>query len=287
MKIEKEKFAGGVAVITGAGAGIGLGLARRAAALGMKVVLAEINEERLAAANAELRAQGAETLAVVTDVSQPNALDALADTVYDQWGDVRLLINNAGIETIGLSWEISTEGWERTLNVNIHGIVHGVRAFMPRILASGKETWVANLASIGAFGQMPYQTAYIMSKHAIQAFTECLSLEIGLTGKPVHISSILPGMVRTSIFQQEAPQDSSDVIATRHRETMRHYMASGGMDLAEASASIIRQIAEGAFFVSTQPEMTDEMIAGRVDFLQGRKHPQLTEQTQALLDVKS
>lgn len=285
MSIDREKFEGGVAVITGAGAGIGLGLARRAAELGMKVALAEVNEQRLDAVDRELRAAGAETLPVLTDVSRPAALDALADTVYDHWGEVRLLINNAGIETIGYTWEIPTEGWERTLNINIHGIVHGVRAFMPRMLASGKEAWVANLASIGAFGQMPLQTAYIMTKHAVQSFTECLALEVSLTGKPIHVASILPGMVRTSIFEAGAGADSQNDAAAAHRRTMRDYMAHGGMDLAEASRVMLEQVAAGEFFVSTQPEMTDDMIAGRIAFLQSRRAPQLSEQTRALIDA--
>src|SRR5690606_29713752 len=94
--------------------------------------------------------------------------------------------------------------WEATLDINIHGIVHGVRAFVPKMLATGEEAWIANLASIGAFGMMPGQTAYIMSKHAIQSFSECLFLELQHAGAPIHVASVIPGMLKTSIFDAEA-----------------------------------------------------------------------------------
>jgi len=195
MGNSSEAFAGGVAVITGAAAGIGEGLTRRASELGMKVVVADISAERAETLAAELRGKGREAMAVRVDVSRPEELERLAEQVHAAWGDVRLLVNNAGIETIGMSWEIPAARWEQTLNINIHGVVHGVRAFAPRMLASGKPACIANLASTGSFGIMPTQTAYIMTKHAIQSFTECLYLEMQMTGKPVQVSTIVPGMV--------------------------------------------------------------------------------------------
>jgi len=285
MSQDREVFQGGVAVITGAGAGIGAGLARRASALGMKVVLADIAQERIESVATELRAAGGEALPMMVDVSQPDELHRLADKVHSTWGDVRLLINNAGIETLGYIWEIPLQRWEKTLNINIHGIVHGVRAFLPRMLERGTPAYVANVASVGAFGQMPLQTAYIMSKHAVQSFTECLALEIDTTGKPIHVSAVLPGMVKTRIFEPTAPTEGENAIATRHRKVMREMMAAYGMDLEPACQTILAQIASGAFWVSTHPEMTDEIVAHRIEFLKHRNKPVLADAARSILEA--
>jgi NAD(P)-dependent dehydrogenase (short-subunit alcohol dehydrogenase family) len=282
MSKEQEILGGGVAVITGAGAGIGMGLARRAGEIGMTVVVTDISGERAEKVAEEIRAKGGKAEAQIVDVSKPAELDRLAAEVFAKHGAVRLLVNNAGVETIGNTWEIPTERWEMTLNVNIHGVVHGVRAFVPYMLKAGQEAWIANLASVGAFGIMPTQTAYMMSKHAIQSFTECLHLELELAGAPIHVSSVIPGMLKTSIFDAEAGA-GEPVNAGRHRQVMREMMAAYGMDLDEGCRRILSQIAENKFWVSTQPEMTAEMIAGRVAFFQAQEAPILSEQARQLL----
>lgn len=283
MTTDREVFNGGVAVVTGAGAGLGEGLARRAAELGMKVVLADVDRARIDALARELQASGADIQAIPTDVSRPTEIDALAAQVHGSWGDVRLLVNNAGIETIGYSWEIPADRWEKTLDINLHGVIHGVRAFAPRMLEAGKPAYIANLASIGAFGQMPLQTAYMVTKHAIQAFSECLYLEMQLTGKPVHVASIIPGMVKTRIFEPAGADAGETPIAARHRQVMRELMATGGMDLATACRGILERVAAGDFWISTQPEMTEHIIAGRIEFLRNQSKPTLTEVTKELI----
>src|SRR5690606_34817941 len=178
MTVDQQKFAGGVAVITGAGAGLGSGLARRAGALGMTVVVTDIDGGRAEKVAREIIEAGGKAEALVIDVSRPEELDRLAETMFERHGGVRLLINNAGIETLGYTWEIPAARWEATLDINIHGVIHGVRAFVPKMLAKGEEAWIANLASVGSFGMMPTQTAYILTKHAVQSFSECLYLEM-------------------------------------------------------------------------------------------------------------
>lgn len=268
-----DAFGGGLAVITGAGAGIGAGLARRAAALGMTVVVADISLERAADVVAEITGSGGSAHAMVVDVARSDAIDRLADEVHQRFGDVRVLINNAGIETVGYSWEIPSERWDATLNINIHGVVQGVRAFMPRMIASGKECWVANLSSVGGFGQMPIQTSYIMSKHAVQSFTECLALEVGLLDVPIHVCSIIPGMVRTRIF--DATDADQGAIAVAHRTAMREAMAANGMDLDKACERIMDQLATGRFWISTQPRMTQMFTEKRAAFLMSQAEPEL------------
>jgi NAD(P)-dependent dehydrogenase (short-subunit alcohol dehydrogenase family) len=285
MSQDREVFAGGVAVITGAGSGIGAGLARRAAALGMKVAVADIASDRAETVAAEIRAQGGEALPLRVDVSLPEEVERLAERVHATWGDVRLLINNAGIETIGHIWEIPGPRWKKTLDINILGVVHGVREFIPRMLAKGQPAYVANVASVGGFGQMPLQTAYIMSKHAVQSFTECLALEVELTGKPVHVSSVIPGMVKTNIFAPTTPAEGENAAATQHRKVMREMMAAYGMDLEPACQSILEQIAAGAFWVSTHPQMTDEIVTHRIQFLSQRGKPVLAAGARAILEA--
>lgn len=282
MAQDQEVFAGGVAVITGAGSGIGAGLARRAGALGMKVVVADIAADRAEAVAAEIRAQNGEALAMTVDVSRPEALDQLAADVHAQCGDVRLLINNAGIETLGLIWEIPAARWEATLNINIHGVVHGVRAFVPYMLKAGKPAWIANLSSIGGFSVMPTQTAYTLTKHAVQAFTEGLFTEMQLIGAPIHVSSVIPGMVKTGIFAATAGEGEPEA-ARKHRTVMREMMASYGMELEEGSRIILEKIAAGQFWVDTQPDMTAMVVDQRIAFLRDRAVPLLTDQAKQLL----
>ncbi len=282
MTHDEAKLAGGVAVITGAGSGIGAGIARRAGILGMTVVVADIDQAGAARVAAEIVAAGGTAEAIVADVSKHAELDRLADLVFEKYGKVRLLVNNAGIETLGFCWEIPAERWEATLNINLHGVIHGVRAFVPRMLASGEECWIANLASIGAFGIMPTQAAYLVTKHAVQAFSENLFLELQLAQAPIHVSSVIPGYVKTAIFAENDRKDEP-ADAARHRQTMSAMMQTHGMDADEAGRVILEGVAAGHFWVSTQPETTQQMVAGRIAYLQDQTDPPLRPETRALL----
>ncbi|MCP5395288.1 MAG: SDR family NAD(P)-dependent oxidoreductase [Sphingomonadaceae bacterium] len=284
MTLEESKFAGGVAVITGAGSGIGAGLARRAGEVGMTVVVTDINAAAAESVAEEIRAAGGKAEAMVVDVSQPAELDRLAEAVFAKHGSVRLLVNNAGIETLGFAWEIPAERWEATLNINLHGVIHGVRAFVPRMLASGEECWIGNLASVGSFGMMPTQSAYMVTKHAVQSFSECLYLEMELKKAPIHVASIIPGMMKTNIFNADRGA-GEPVDGAGYRKTMHDMMAAYGMDLAEGCKVIMAGIAANNFWVSSQPEMTQQMLAGRIAFFSEQATPTLNEQTKQLLGV--
>ena len=272
MARDADVFAGGIAVVTGAGSGIGAGLARRAGALGMTVVVTDIDPEAAARTVGEIAAGGGKAEAVRVDVSQPEELDRLAELVFDRHGEVRLLVNNAGIETVGYTWEVPAARWEATLNINVHGVIHGVRAFVPRIIASGKEAWIGNLSSVGAFGQMPAQTAYTVTKHAVQAFSECLYLEMELKNLPIHVSAIVPGMLRTNIFNAEAGAGEPDN-AQGHRRAMFEMMRDYGMDLDEGCRLFLAQMAECRFWVHSQPDMSEQIIGERIRFLKDQIPP--------------
>ncbi|KAF2742821.1 NAD(P)-binding protein [Sporormia fimetaria CBS 119925] len=281
----EKKLQGGVAVITGAGAGIGASLARRAGTLGMTVIVTDISTSRASSVAQSIREAGGKAEAMTVDVSQPTALDDLARTVFDKYGSARLLINNAGIETLGYTWEIPTARWEATLNINIHGVVHGCRAFIPKMLESGEECWIANLASIGGFSVMPTQTAYIMTKHAVQSFTECLFLELQLKKSKISVSSVTPGMLKTSIFDEEAGKGEAEE-GSGLRKTMHDMMAGYGMDVDEGCRKIMRGIAEKRFWIDTQEEMTESAIQHRVKFLLERRDPEVHASARGLLEME-
>ena len=281
MDQERAAFEGGVAVITGAGSGIGEGLALHAASLGMKVVLADISVPRMEAVAAVIRASGAEAMTVHTDVSSPESIDRLAATVHETRGDVRLLVNNAGVETLGFIWEIPAALWEKTLDINIHGVIHGVRAFAPRMLAAGKPAWIANTSSVGGLGMMPVQAAYILSKHAVLSFSECLRLEMLVKKAPITVSAILPGPVATKIFDDTQPVEER--MALHHREVMRAMLEHEGITGVEAARRIFSQLAAGDFWVTTHPEMTQGMAQQRAAYLAAMATPELTPVTEQLL----
>ena len=278
-----EVFRGGVAVITGAGSGIGEGLARATAELGMTVALADVARDRIERVASEIRASGGDAHPLPTDVADPAAIDRLASTVHERFGDVRLLVNNAGIETLGLTWDLPAEVWEKTIRINVLGPIHGVRAFAPRMLAAGKPAWIANVSSIGGLGMMPVQTPYIVSKHAVLSFSECLRLEMELTGAPISVSAVLPGPVSTRIFEDAAlGRDGASVAG--HRRAMKE-MISGGLSGRQAADLILAGVAAGAFWVSTHPDLTAQMAKQRAAHLATQATPTLTPEARAMLKV--
>lgn len=276
-----QAFGQGTAVITGAGAGIGAGLARRAAQLGMDVVLVDVAAARVETEAEAIRSGGGRARAYVVDVSDSAAMAALAADVQERHGNVRLLINNAGIETLGFSWELSAAQWDRALGVNIGGVVNGVRAFIPGMIAAGEHAFVANTSSIGGLSIMPVQTAYIMAKHAVLAFTECLRLELAVQQHPVSVSVIVPGPVQTRIFDDAQFTDAE--VSRYHAGVMRAMTADNGVSPDEAAHLILPQIAAGDFWVSTHPELTREFAAARAGQLAGLATPTLSPELLAML----
>lgn len=263
MTTAHEIFGGGTAVVTGAASGIGEGLARRAAALGMNVVLADIDSDRAAAVAQELSAGGTRTLAVRTDVSDPGSVEALAVTAYEQFGSVRLLVNNAGVEAPGLFWEVPIERWHRLLSINIGGVVNGVHAFLPRMIEAGAQAYVLNVSSVGGLSTGPLQSPYLTSKHAVLALTETLYLDVQAAGAPVQVSAVLPGAVQTRIYSAAS---GSGVDGENLRTQLDQYLGEG-LTPAQAAESILSQAAAGAFWIGTQPEVLAAFGAYRAEHL--------------------
>src|SRR6185369_2916836 len=195
---------GRVAVVTGAASGIGLGMAERFAAEGMRVVLADVEGEALAAAERSVAARGAETLAVRTDVARADDVEALARATIDRFGAVHVLCNNAGVGGEGLpTWEQSLQSWQWILGVNLWGVIHGIHAFLPIMQAQGEEGHIVNTASMAGHLPMPFLTIYNASKFAVVTISECLHHELEMVGSPIKVSVLCPGFVRTKIMESE------------------------------------------------------------------------------------
>jgi len=265
----RDTFGGGVAVITGAGAGIGAGLARHAAALGMTVVLADIDATAIAELRDELTEAGAAAFDFRCDVRDPEALERLAEGVYRDIGSVRLLVNNAGVEQFGYLWDTPVENWNRVVDINICGVFHGVRAFMPRMLATDESAWVWNLSSIGGVAVVPLQAPYIMSKHAVLALTECLQLEVQLAGHDhhIHVQAVLPGAVVSGIFEAAGGVSEGDVAAAESQRAAMLDIKADAMDPLAAAEVIFDQAAEGRFYLLTQPDYVGAAMAERAEVL--------------------
>lgn len=196
-------FEGKVAVITGAASGIGRALAERCIQEGMKVVLADVEEQALQQTSRELAAQGAETLAVQTDVSQAGDVERLAQKAYETYSAVHLLFNNAGVGAGKTAWESTLADWEWVLGVNLYGVIHGIRSFVPRMLESGTEGYIVNTASMAGLTSTPGLSVYMTSKHAVVSLTETLYHELTLRGASIGVSVLCPGFVKTRIQDAE------------------------------------------------------------------------------------
>mgnify|MGYP001822100551 CR=1 FL=1 len=254
-----------VAVVTGGGSGIGLALANRFARSGCKVVLADVQEDALADAAEQISAHGVEVLTVRTDVSKQNDVEALAAATMERLGAVHVVCNNAGVGGGGDPWVGPIESWEWTFGVNMWGVVHGVRAFLPRIVMSGGGH-IVNTASIA--GVFPGMTAapYDASKHAVVGMTESLHNSLREGALPVGVSCLCPGWVRTGIMDSDRnwpgelgalpDRDPAREIATNYVRRA----VDEGMPPAAVADLVLDAVRSGRYWVFPQPEFLELAI---------------------------
>ncbi len=194
-----QRLEGSVAVVTGAASGIGLAVVEDFVARGMSVVMADITADALADHAARLAAGGAAVEPVVCDVADPDAVDRLALVAVDRFGALHVAVNNAGIVNRGNSWELSLDEWHRVMDVNLWGVIHGVRSFVPRILASGGEGHVVITASMAAVMPLGRLGPYVVAKHGLLGLADVLGAELEAIDAPVGVSVVMPGMIKTGL----------------------------------------------------------------------------------------
>ncbi|HVM53779.1 MAG TPA: SDR family NAD(P)-dependent oxidoreductase [Acidimicrobiales bacterium] len=255
-----DDLIGRTAVVTGAASGIGFGLAERFAAEGMRVVLADVEQGALAAAAESLAAGGAEVLPVVTDVADAESVGALADAAYERFGSVHVLCNNAGVGSGGLIAELSLADWQWVLGVNLWGVINGLHAFLPRMLAGGEPGHVVNTASLAGHVAGPFMGPYSASKFAVVAISESLYHEMNMQGGAIGVSVLCPGWVNTNIHSSERNRPPAlgggAGRADDGRADMLKQMLATGMPPAEVASLVLQAIREDHFYVLTHPDMT-------------------------------
>jgi NAD(P)-dependent dehydrogenase (short-subunit alcohol dehydrogenase family) len=262
-----QEFAGKVAVITGAASGIGRALARECAREGMKVVLADIAAAALDEAAAELAEMKAEGLAMTCDVAQAPEVEELANVAFARYGAVHLLCNNAGVAgTSGPCWAVSPESWERDLAVNLGGVIHGIRAFVPRMIEQGGEGHIVNTASIMGLLPAGMAASYGVSKAGVVALSEALALELKEVGSTIGVSVVCPAAVATGIARSlKGAGEGGEAV----REAI-HGDLQAGLAPEVVAVQILAAVREGRFAVWPHPEMEsavrrqlDGLLAGR------------------------
>ncbi len=272
-----QEFEGKVAVITGAASGIGRALADIFAAQRMKLVLADIEEPALSAAASELQQAGAAVFPFQVDVSQGAEVDGLAEAAYREYGAVHILCNNAGVGGQGgPAWQSSLENWQWVLGVNLWGAIHGIHSFLPRMIASGQPGHVVNTASIAGLLSGPMIAPYHVSKYAVVALSESLSLELQMTGSRIGVSVLCPSFVRTRIAESDRNQPASlgpGLPSSEQFRQMVRMMVDQGMPPSQVAEQVLDAIRQDRFWILTHPEL-DSAVRGRTDSILERRNPQ-------------
>jgi NAD(P)-dependent dehydrogenase (short-subunit alcohol dehydrogenase family) len=240
-----DDLRGRVAVVTGAGGGIGFALCERFAAEGMRVVMADVEPARLEAAAERL---DADVEAVPTDAARPEDVDALGRRAIERFGAVHVLCNNAGVTRPGLAWELTLEQWEWVIGVNLWGVIHGIKTFVPGMIERGEPAHVVNTASVGGLVAFPQVAAYSAAKAGVIALSESLAHDLRARGAAVGVSVLCPGPVATGFrahsrtLQPDAEQPLPDAV--------------GDVDWrapADVAAQVLDAIVHDRFWILTHP----------------------------------
>ncbi len=275
-----REFRDRVAVVTGAASGIGRGMAERFAAEGMKVVLADIEQGALAQTESEMKAKRATVLAVPTDVSKAGDVEALAEKTIDAFGAVHVLCNNAGVAPPGgPSWERTVADWQWVLGVNLWGVIHGIRAFVPIMLAQDSEGHIVNTASGAGLHSRLWLAIYCVTKHAVVTLSETLYHELTMTGAKVKVSVLCPAYVNTRIADSdrnrlaELRNDPARETRSPQEEAMEQafrQLLATGLTPEQVADHVFNAIRDEKFYIITHPETKDRVRARMEDILEER-----------------
>ena len=281
-----EDFAGKIAVVTGAASGIGFALANRLAEEGMRVVLADVEEPALEAAVLALRRKEHDVLGIRTDVSSAASVQALARQVFETYGAVHVLCNNAGVAGAGGSggpvWQKSAKDWQWAFGVNFWGVVNGIDAFLPRMIEQGEEGHVVNTASIAGVTSNVFGI-YGVTKHAVVALTEYLYYSLLESKAKVGASVLCPSFVATNLgtsdrnrpadLQNQQP-NAAGPAAWVNDPTIAEARAKR-IEAPQAGEIVLQAIREQRFWIFTDREM-DGPVAARTDAMLARRNPGAT-----------
>ncbi|GHS89544.1 short-chain dehydrogenase [Actinomycetota bacterium] len=280
-----QDYQGKVVAITGAAHGIGAELARRFAGAGARLALADIDTDALAALHKELADAGAEVREAVFDVRHPEAMEDFAAQTYRAYGAVDLFFNNAGVISVGTIWEQPLADWDWLLDVNVKGVVHGIRAFVPRMIAQDTPCRIIDTASIAGLLTVENSPAYVASKFAALSLTEVLELQLQGIGSKVTAHVVCPAVVQTDLdhcleHRDPATYDAADpYYATqdyRDRFAVVTQSIPAGLPVADAVETIITEMEKGTFYILTHPAY-NPAITGRTAAVVGGVRPSLVQ----------
>ncbi len=277
-----QDFEGKVAVITGGASGLGLAMARRFGAAGMKVVIGDIETGALADAEASLQADGVEAIGRRTDVAQSSDLEALADAAYERFGAVHILANNAGVGgSPGAMWELSEADWRWVIDVDLWSVIHGVRAFVPRMISSGEEGHIINTASVAGLISGAVGGPYTVAKFGVVALSEQLYFELGRAQHPIGVSVLCPGFVNTRIYDSGRNRQESYGQAaneqTPEREELREALEAMRETMIQPETigdRVFDAVVENQLYiVEPGSDAVSEAIQSRLDHVSARSNP--------------
>ena len=275
-----KEFKSKVAVITGAASGIGRGIAERCIKEGMKVILADINEKDLGNAEHELRALGGKVVGVPTDVAKRSDVEQLAMKSLETFGEVHLLVNNAGVGAGSTPWEATWNDWEWTIGVNLWGVIHGVKIFAPLMLAQNTECHIVNTASTAGVVVGSGAAPYSVTKHAVVALSENLYLTLKQRKALINVSVLCPGFVKSNIldsgrnrpheFQDEPSEPSPE---ERLARAFMEAAINAGLSASQVADQVFEAIRKEKFYILTDQQWT-EAIRMRVENLLRLENPE-------------
>ena len=276
-----KDFAGKTAVLTGAGSGFGLECARIGARLGMKLVLADVQQDALERAAAEMKATGAEVLAQQVDVSDAAQMEHLARRVQERFGAPHFVFNNAGVGAGGLVWENTVQDWQWVLGVNLWGVIHGVRLFTPMMLEAAQKDpsyrgHIVNTASMAGLLNPPNMGVYNVSKHAVVSLSETLYQDLALVTEQVGASVLCPYFVPTGIHQSERNRPGELAMAKPTRSQLigqamsDKAVSSGKVTAAEVAQKVFDAMAGGQFYIYSHPKAIASVQTRLEDIMQAR-----------------
>jgi NAD(P)-dependent dehydrogenase (short-subunit alcohol dehydrogenase family) len=282
-----KDFNGKLAVVTGGASGVGFAIGEALAKQGAKVVLTDIEQDSLENSSALLTNQSLDVFCKVADVSNVDSMQELADWCQEEHGPVHLLFNNAGVAPAELLpiWETKPNDWQWAYGVNVMGVLHGIQAFVPGMLAHGEESRIINTCSgNGAFINLPSTPIYTSSKASVSSITEVLKLQLEQADASVKVSILFPGphTVRTKLFSAERnrPEElARDPNAPEHPissvEDMLEMMSSMGIEMEttepeEVASFCLSQIQEGKYWINPVNEKSEQAFKDRVQSIISR-----------------